>query len=391
MDYLNTRLSFKIKKTLRYVRLYGLGRTLTKVKSQYHMNKEFAILPEVATPPRAGGKIGMLGCGNFAFSTIAYYVEARLPGSLRAAMDLRLNQAASLFKEYKLRYYTDNPSRVIEDPNIDLVFIASNHATHAEYAIDSIRAGKSVHIEKPHVVSWDQLARLRTAMAENPRSKVFLGFNRPRSKLFRELNTRLATQSGPLMINWFIAGHEIADDHWYFNEEEGGRILGNLCHWSDLILQMVSLDKAFPCVITPSTPKDASSDFVVSMVFADRSCATITFSAKGHTFEGVREVLNVHKENILANLTDFQSLTIEEVDRRKTSKLLFRDHGHRENILHTLECTYDDNCSGENEYYVAATASFFLTIKDAVECGRPLMLTSDLKVSEARAIPNNAP
>ena len=62
-------------------------------------------------------------------------------------------------------------------------------------------------------------------MRSYPTSKVFLGFNRPRSVLMKSLVKQLASQSGPLMINWFIVGHEIPDDHWYFLESEGGRIL----------------------------------------------------------------------------------------------------------------------------------------------------------------------
>ena len=61
----------------------------------------------------------------------------------------------------------------------------------------------------------------------------------------------LSLESGPMMINWFVAGHEIPDDHWYFKESEGGRILGNLCHWTDLTLQLVGLNNAFPVKLYP--------------------------------------------------------------------------------------------------------------------------------------------
>ena len=49
---------------------------------------------------------------------------------------------------------------IIDDPQIDLIYIASNHYTHAEYAIEALNKGKSVHIEKPHVVNESQLDRL---------------------------------------------------------------------------------------------------------------------------------------------------------------------------------------------------------------------------------------
>jgi predicted dehydrogenase len=68
-------------------------------------------------------------------------------------MDIEPNRARSLCEFYDGRYYTDDASEIFEDPEIDLVFIASNHASHADYAMQALAAGKHVHIEKPHVVS----------------------------------------------------------------------------------------------------------------------------------------------------------------------------------------------------------------------------------------------
>lgn len=375
MDYTTQALSFKIKKTLRYIRLYGVKRTLMKVKGQYHMKKAYEDLPNLSPAGVHRGRIGLIGCGNYAFSNIAYYLDKNSRGAIRACMDKDIAKAASLYEGFGLHYYTDDAAKIVSDPHIELVYIASNHASHAEYAIDCIEAGKHVHIEKPHIVTRDQLERLMSAMQANPDVKVYLGFNRPRSKLFRKLQDCLRGQSGPLMINWFIAGHEIPDDHWYFNEVEGGRVLGNLCHWTDLTLHLVGLQNAFPCSIVPATPKNAKSDFVVSIIFADRSCASITFSAKGHTFEGVREVLNLHKGDVLANLTDFQRLSVDVVQKRYRFSSMFRDHGHEINILNSLQGLIVKDFPGEDSHYVRATALFFLAIKDAIDTGKNVELS----------------
>jgi len=342
-----------------------------KVKGQYHMKKKYDALPRFREP-QAGSHVGIMGCGTYSFSNIAFYLDKYKSGLIRGVMDTNIQRAASLFKNYRAAYYTDDPEKIIADPNIDLVYIASNHASHAEYAIRCIEAGKHVHIEKPHVVSEDQLQRLAAAMRAHSSSKVFLGFNRPRTELFMKLKRLLAKETGPLMINWFVAGHEIPDDHWYFDEREGGRVLGNLCHWTDLTLQLIGLEDAFSCSIAPTTPPDSKSDFVVSLVFADRSCASITFSAKGHTFEGVREVLNIHKGNLLGNLTDFQSLSVEIVDQKIRRRLLFRDHGHNLNIINSLT-----NTRGDDPEYVIATAKFFLAIRSAIDSGRIVTLSRE--------------
>jgi predicted dehydrogenase len=373
MDYTIQKLSFKVKKVLRYFRLYGVRRTLIKVKGQYHMKRKYDDLPASREGSRSlGAHIGIIGCGNYAFSNIAFYLNKANPNSIRGVMDVDVHKAASLFENYGAVYFTDNVDKIVNDKDIDLVYIASNHASHADYAIRCIEAGKHVHIEKPHVVSENQLVRLNAAMRAHPSSKVFLGFNRPRTKLFQALKTLLAIESGPLMINWFVAGHEIPGDHWYFDEKEGGRILGNLCHWTDLTLQLVGLENAFPCRIVPSVPEGSKSDFIVSLIFADQSCASITFSAKGHTFEGVREVLNIHKGNLLGNLTDFQVLSVEVVEQKTVRRQFYRDHGHNLNILNSLYCKF-----GADPRYVTATAKLFLSIKRAVDGGSCIELSRD--------------
>jgi predicted dehydrogenase len=380
MDYTIQKLGFKARKVLRYFRLYGVRRTLMKVKGQYHMKRKYNILPA----NRDGSfsmqaHIGIIGCGNYSFSTIAFYLNRAKLNLIRGVMDIDVHRAASLFENYNAVYFTDNSERIVNDKDIDLVYIASNHASHAEYAIRCIEAGKHVHIEKPHVVSEDQLARLIAAMRMHPSSKVFLGFNRPRTKLFQTLKALLSKESGPLMINWFVAGHEIPDNHWYFDRKEGGRVLGNLCHWTDLTLQLVGLENAFPCHIIPSVPEGSKSDFVVSLIFADQSCASITFSAKGHTFEGVREVLNIHKGNLLGNLTDFQTLSVEVVEQKIVRRQFYRDHGHNLNILNSLNSDH-----GEDPRYVIATAKLFLAIRGAIDGGTSIALSREDAIALAQ-------
>lgn len=317
--------------------------------------------------------VAIIGCGNYSFTNIAFYLAKLDASFLRATCDIQKSRALSLCKEYGGSYAVTDWAEIAQDPQVKIVFIASNHASHADYAVACIEAGKHVHIEKPHVVSEEQLDRLVIAMRQHPQSKVFLGFNRPRSQLFRNLQEVLQRESGPLMINWFIAGHEIAANHWYFDEKEGGRVLGNLCHWTDLTLHLVTLEKAFPCTIVPATPLGAKSDFVVSVIFADQSCASFTFSAKGPTFEGVREVLNIHKGNVLANLTDFQKLTYEVMEKKTIQRSRRREHGHKANVINSMAGSVGKN-GGEPVCYVEATARFFLAVRQAIDSGEKVVV-----------------
>ena len=149
MDYTQQKTLFKIKKTLRYLRLYGPMRTLIKVMGQYHMKKEYVKLPDLNKNNSKGRHVGIIGCGNYAYGVIGFYLKKNFKRKIKASMDVDLNRAASLAEKYNLSSYSDNPREIINDENISLIYIASNHFTHAEYAIQALKNNKSVHIEKP--------------------------------------------------------------------------------------------------------------------------------------------------------------------------------------------------------------------------------------------------
>lgn len=383
-DYISKSTYFKIRKVVRYIELYGVSRTLVKVKSQLHMKAAQDFDGPVwqnqncMTPDEASRSVAVIGCGSFAFGVIGYYLAKRNRRFLRAALDVSAPRARSFVEQYGGAYATIEVDRILADPKVRLVYVASNHASHAEYAIAAIRAGKHVHIEKPHVVSTDQLDRLWAAMQENPKTKVYLGFNRPRSTLFKKLEKLLAAETGPSMINWFIAGHKIEDNHWYFSPQEGGRILGNLCHWTDLTLEIIPSKERWPINIHAESPSNSKSDFVTTIAFGDGSIAAITFSAKGHTFDGVREFLNVHRGDLLAELKDFKSLAISHDTKRKIWKGIFRDHGHRANVMNSYDGVFSDiGQEAAERAYILDTARLFLAVKEAHETGKLVTLQRD--------------
>ena len=325
---------------------------------------------EVWTNPHGvpRGDVAMVGCGNFAYSTIAFYVSKSTQGKIKYALDINKSRSMSLAKTYNVYQAVANFDTILTDPEISLIYIASNHHSHAEYAARALEFGKNVHIEKPHAVSEAQLENLVDSMARNPDSKVFLGYNRPKSRLFKKLLSNMRNQSGSVTVNWFIAGHEIEDDHWYFSEKEGGRVLGNLCHWSDLTIHLIGLDNCFPCTISPAVDPKATSDFSYAISFADGSQAGFTFSAKGHTFEGVREYLNLHKGNLLANLQDFGSLEMSIGEKVTKIRSLYRDHGHKKNIQNSY-IQAQSHYEGEDIFYVYASGLLILKMKEATEAG----------------------
>ena len=366
MDYTKQPHLFKLKKVARYVSLYGLSRTWIKVKGQYHMKKTYSSYPENDKTVNHSGHVGLIGCGNYAFSNIAYYLVKKYGKVIRACMDVNIDHAASMYEEYKLHYYSDNAEELINDPNIDTYFVASNHASHAEYAIQILDNQKNVHIEKPHVVSEDQLCRLVEALSRSKGKVLSIGYNRPISRIGIEIKNIVNQQNGAAMFNWFVAGHELDPNHWYFKDEEGGRVLGNLCHWTDFTYHLVGKNNRYPITIKPARSEKSDCDVAVSYIFGDGSIAAITFSAKSHTFEGVREKLSVHKGNVLLSMDDFIELNVEHIDKKSRTRLFFRDHGHKASILKSYQNLLNNN-SGLSAKYIWESGQLFLKTKEALE------------------------
>lgn len=391
MDYTTQKVTFRIRKVLRYAQLYGISRTAVKIRGQYHLKRRYNVLPSQGPVPGDGGHVGIIGCGNFAYTVIAYYLARRYGQVIRGAMDIDIHRAASLFERYGLRYYTDDARKIIEDPAIDLVFIASNHASHADYAVDALHAGKSVHIEKPHAVDRDQLIRICRAMSASG-GRVSLGFNRPKSRIGQMIKYYLDSQSGAATFSWFVAGHKLEPDHWYLKEGEGGRVLGNLCHWTDFTLQLVAPERRYPVVITPTKCDLPDCDVGVSCVFGDKSLAVITFGARGEPFEGIREQFAAQRGGVLVSMSDFENLRIDVLDRRIRYSPMFRDHGHEATIMSSyamsrpMEQRGEKGCSAE---YVWETGELFLKTKEALERNNKVVVTaydpSKLMIEEGEA------
>ena len=376
MDYMNQGLAFKIKKALRYVALHGIGRTRIKILSQMHLRKRFPAYPERAVPRTSRHTVALVGCGNYSFSTLAYYLVKNYGHVIAACMDRDLDKAYSLAGHYKVPKCTADFQDILDDKGITLVYIASNHASHAEYGIQALERGKHVYLEKPHVVSESQLERLVAAMERFP-GRVFIGFNRPGNRFGRMILEHLKRESGPGMYSWHVIGHPIAPDHWYMKSEEGGRILGNLCHWTDFSLLMVP-ENAFPIRINPTRARHPDFDIAVSYTFGDGTIASICFSAKGHTFEGVRERFSAHKGNAIIYMDDYERMTVEVGESKRTYRNRFRDYGHQAMIKRAYEAVRDGEPFDRKALiaYIWNTGWLFLKTKEAFEKNESIVIHS---------------
>ena len=145
---------------------------------------------------------------------------------------------------------------------------------------------------------------------------------------------------------------------------------------------MVPPESRYPVVIHPTRAQQSDCDICVSYVFGDGTIGAITFSAKGHTFEGVRERYAAHRGDTLISLDDFSRLVIEVIDKKYVYTSLFREHGHEENILNSYRMTEAGGRTFEGcpPGYVWETGLFFLKTRDALQRNDSITIDSGFRV-----------
>jgi predicted dehydrogenase len=325
--------SSKIKKVLKYTYMYGASRTLIKVKGHYHMQKEYEDTP-LKDVKNIKKSVGIIGCGNHAFTDIAYFLRKNRGNIIGSSMDIDENKAISLAKEYKAYHYATDVSEMLDDKNIELVYIVSNHATHTPYAIEALNKSKDVFIEKPIAINMKQYSEL-VKTVRNSKNSVYTGYNRPFSPAIEMIKPYITDTS--ITLNCFIMGHKLDADHWYRKPSEGSRVVGNLGHWIDLSTHLImarkSIPKKFDLTLLSANKKHKDDDFVLTLKTDLDDLIVLTFSTRSDPFEGVMENISFQNEKIIANIEDFRKMTIWDENNKIVKRFSPKDAGHENSVL----------------------------------------------------------
>ena len=323
----------KAKKVFKYVSIYGISRTLVKVKGHYHMTKEYS--KSIKNYEKLDSKsIGIIGCGNHAFTDIAYFLKKNRGDIIGATMDIDMNKAISLANEYKAYNYTTDVQDIYSDDNIKLVYIVSNHATHTPYTINALEANKDVFVEKPISINFEQYINLMKKV-RNSTNNIYVGYNRPFSPAIETIHPYITNSA--ITLNCFILGHKLDDNHWYRNPNEGSRVVSNLGHWIDLSTHLImardELPTHFEITLLSANDKHKDDDFVVTIKTDKNDLIILTFSTRSDPFEGVMENISFQNEKIIAIIDNFQKMTIWKDNEKIVKKYIPKDAGHEKSVI----------------------------------------------------------
>jgi predicted dehydrogenase len=198
---------------------------------------------------------------------------------------------------------------VIEDPDVDVVVVATPHDSHATLAAQALRAGKHVFCEKPLALDMEELRHVENALAESE-SVLFVDFNRRWSEPVRRLREEFASGSGPLVVSYRVDAGHADPSHWYGDRRQGGRLLGEVCHFVDTCAAIVGADASEVLALGSGGGETLlTEDVVIALRYPDGSLASIAYTTGGDQRDG-KERIEVFGRGLSASVVDFRAIAL---------------------------------------------------------------------------------
>jgi predicted dehydrogenase len=198
----------------------------------------------------------------------------------------------------------------------------TRHDSHADLVVKALKAGKNVFVEKPLAITNAQLSAISKQLRTDGCPLIAVGFNRRFSPLAQSLSSFLFPRSEPLHAHYRINAGYIPLNHWTQDEKlGGGRIIGEGCHFIDLITFLVG---AAPISVSahalPDNGKYREDNVSMTFTFPDGSIGVVDYLANGDK-SFPKERVEVFCAGAVAVLDDFRSLqTIRDGKKKEERK-----------------------------------------------------------------------
>jgi predicted dehydrogenase/threonine dehydrogenase-like Zn-dependent dehydrogenase len=272
-----------------------------------------------AAPVRAAGgapRVAVIGAGNYAAQVLIPALKAT-PARLVTLASAGGVSSVHAGRKYGFEQATTAPDEALASADVDTVVIATRHDTHARYAAAALAAGRHVFVEKPLAISREQLDAVRTAWERGATSAggaalLMVGFNRRFAPQVVRMKQLIAARGEPPAFVMTVNAGAIPADHWTQDRAEGGgRIIGEACHFIDLLrflagtplrrLSAVQMGEAAGVAVRD----DKAS---LTLEFAGGAFGTIHYLANGHR-SFPKERLEVFCGGSVLQLDNFRRLT----------------------------------------------------------------------------------
>lgn len=281
--------------------------------------------PPVQVSPRrsAGGRrVGWIGAGAYSSAVLLpAFADAGFTefASVVSASGLTARRMA---ERYQFETAASSGEDVIADPSIDVVTIATLHESHAAYTEKALQAGKHVWCEKPVALTYEELDLVEAAWRAAG-SALFIGLNRRWAPHVRTV--RAALGGAPASVNYRVSAGSLPPRHWYSDRRQGGRLLGEVCHFVDACAAVVDSDVvSVEALGSGADELLLADDYSIVLSHQNGSLSTITYASAGSA-NTAKERVEVLGGGHTWVINDFRSLSMDGKEQRSDGQ----DKGQR--------------------------------------------------------------
>lgn len=284
----------------------------------------------VKSNPTKAINIGFIGAGSFAKNYLLPYLKTA-DVSLDTIVTTRGITSKNAAKRFGFNFASSNTDDIMSNEKINTVFIATRHDTHTRLVCEALKKGKHIFVEKPLCLNLEELKEICSTYTGE--QILMVGFNRRFAPISLLIRKELEILKPPLIMNFRINAGCIPGEHWIQNiDVGGGRIVGEVCHFVDLMLY---LSNSRPIRVYASSIKDNSKiwrsddNLAVVVEFADGSVGSIVYTAMGDSALG-KEYLEIFAGGNTYLIDDFKKGLIYKNGRLR--KVKNQGKGHKEEI-----------------------------------------------------------
>jgi len=318
-----------------YQKIYGGIGSSKSIASiiKYSGTTKYSCTEEIIVKDSTPGKgtLAIIGAGNFTKMTL-------LPALKGTDVDIKHIVSSggvsgtALAKKFGIRNSTTDYDIVLKDAEVDVVVITTRHNLHADMVLKALQENKHVFVEKPLALNRTELSTIEEAYSTS-KGSLMVGFNRRFSPHVIKMKTLLG-ESQMNIVATMNAGF-IPSNVWVHDlKVGGGRIIGEACHYMDLIVYLTGSKIKAVCMNAMGMhPEENTDNASILVKLENGSNAIINYFANGSkAYSKERlEVFSQERTLVMDNFIQTKGFGFNGFTSKKT-KL---DKGHK-NQFHQL-------------------------------------------------------
>jgi predicted dehydrogenase/threonine dehydrogenase-like Zn-dependent dehydrogenase len=266
--------------------------------------------PTGASPAVGKVTVSFIGSGNYATAVL-------IPAFRAAGAELRTVASSGgvsglhAGRKFGFVQTTTDTDSLFADASTDTIVVTTRHDSHARLVMQALAAGKNVFVEKPLCLTLDELAEIEAlyiSIAERGSApRVMIGFNRRFAPQVKKIKDLLSAVTGPKAFVMTVNAGALPADHWTQDPAVGGgRIIGEGCHFIDLLRFLAGAPIAgYHLAAMDSATQDTVS---IGLSFTDGSIGTVHYFANGSK-AFPKERLEVFASGSVLRLDNYRKLT----------------------------------------------------------------------------------